>query len=216
MNASNLHPVNLIAAGVLIAGTLIILLPQHAVSVISVTVAGVAAAVSIHLLVTNTKGLREGPWWRDMSPFTRARARTNPRNVPRDLERVRSMLGRTRHRGSNHAPLPFEVERALSRTIRIALDRERLNPFDPAQSELVRRTLSPLTWSLLHEDQGSEGQGRRQRMLQPDEKGVAEVVHQVLDDLDRLAAVGTPTTGPSASPPARPVTNQASRGAPTP
>lgn len=216
MNERTLRPANVAAAAVLIGGVLIVVLPQHGLSIVQLVVVTIAAAAALYALAISVPEW-SATWWR-VAPFNRpsravgptrrlrathpARpARLAPRNGgvrrpfgrgrsrgPGNLERIRSKLSGRRQPISNGPPVPPEALRLLQPLIRVALEREGLDPGDEAHRETARALLSPLTWAVLTSEplRGPPWYRTRRRA----ERQVADVVHRVFDDLDRLAAGG--------------------------
>lgn len=184
MSESALRPGSIVAAAVMIGGLIVVLFPQHGVTVVQVVVVTAAAAVGLFALAVTVPEWSAVRWL--MSPFNRTGRAEPERRAPHELERIRWRLSRRRQRIRDGTPLPPEVLRLLQRLVRVALERKGLDPNREAHLETIRRRVTPLTWAVL----SSEPMGWKHwyQTLWGNERQVAEVVHGVLDDLDHLTA----------------------------
>jgi hypothetical protein len=177
MNEQVLRPAHIAAAAVVLGGIITAVLPQHAPSLLRLVIVTAAAAAALYALVVNAPPT----WWR--SPFDRRVPAPWRRRGSGEVGRIRLLLGSRRQRIPGAPPLPPETLRLLQSIIRSALEREGLDPDDAADVELARGTFSPLVVAIL-----SAAPLERppwHRTLRADERGTADVVHRVLDELDR-------------------------------
>lgn len=203
------------AAAALIGGVAIVIVPQHALTIVQLVVVTGAVAAGLHVVVS-AFGSKAGDgsdtrqydrWARLTSPFRRVRLPDEPRTEPPEIERTRNYLGgqrldfgrdsgsRSYRAHSNLPPLPPEVVRRLARILRASLHHRGIDPTlaDPQQPGLDS-SLSSLSLAVLaadQEQQSREKQKPRERNFRPrylssDSAKVSQVVHAVLDDVDRL------------------------------
>jgi hypothetical protein len=196
MNAQILRPGGIAAGAVVIGGTLVLAMPQHAGTIVRLVIVTVAAAAALYAL-----GFNAPPrWW--LSPFDRSGATVGTRTGSREIDRVRSELSGWRQRIPGGSPLPPEVVRMLQPLIEVAIERAGLRPGDRRVTGTTRTPLSPLIRGILRTD--SSTRPPWYRMVRPDRREVAATVHRVLDELDRIAAGAagvraTPTRDPRAT-----------------
>lgn len=176
MNVRMLAPANVAAAAVLIGGALVVALPGHATSIVRLVVLTTAAAVVVHAVASVVPEWTATGW----SPFGRAARREGETSASGEIDRIRSRLSGRRQRIGDGPPLPPETVRLLQPLIRVALEREGLGC-----GKLARTSLSPLTLAVLAADPLQRPNWFRTH--RPDGRQVAEIVHGVLDDLDRLS-----------------------------
>lgn len=205
MSARALRPPHVAAAAVLIGGIVVTALPQHALSVFQIVVVTVAVTTGIHALAVHVPATGWLSPFRWMSPF-HARGRSG-HDGPGDLDAIRAKLAGRRVPVADGPPLPVETLRLLRPLIRRALHLEpaearsvhalpwmAADPRDPVRrgdyrpDRLIeaRRRVSALTWSVLTAEDPDGPAWLRSR--RPDQDQVAEAVHRVLDDLERVAA----------------------------
>jgi hypothetical protein len=191
MNERTLRPGNVAAAAVLIGAVVVIVMPQHAMSVVQLVAVTVAAACGLYALSVRVPPTGWMSPFRWMSPFDRTAAQGWQGHRSDEVDLIRSKLSGRRQRVEGGPPTPPEVLRLVQPLIRAALD---LDPGDDAGLASARALVSPLTWAVL------TGEALRQppwfRTLGPNGREVAEVVHAVLDDLDRLSAGATAAIQP--------------------
>lgn len=178
MNERLLAPGRIAAAAATIGGVLLVALPEHAVSVVQLVLVTVAAAAGLYALIVNVSPA----WW--ISPFDRAAGPKQDDGRSEEIDAIRSKLSGRRQPVENGPPVPTDVLRLLKPLIGTALEREGLDPRDERHREAARARVSPLTWAVLTSTPLAEPRWFRTR--RPDERTSAEVVHRVLDDLDRL------------------------------
>lgn len=184
MNERNLRPGTVAAAAMVIGGVLMIALPQHGVSIVRLVMVTVAAAAVLYALAVSV------PEWSvrgaSMSPFDRTVRPERKGRGSAEIDRIHSELSGRRQRIGHGPPVPSAVLRHLKRLIKVALERDGLGPADGAQHEFAHRPLSPLTRAVLTAKLLDWPTWFR--TVRPNEREVAEVVHRVLDDLERLGA----------------------------
>jgi hypothetical protein len=181
MNERTLRPANIAAAAVVLGGALIVVLPQHGMSIVRIVIVTIAAGAGLYALALTSPPA----WWR--SPFDQLREPARQRR-PDELDWIRSRLGGRRQRIMSDAALPRETVRLLQPLIGAALEREGLDPGDRAS----RWLLSPLSRAVLTTD--LEKRPHRLRMMRPDARSTAELVHAVLNDIDRIPIRARGTT----------------------
>ncbi|HEX6363634.1 MAG TPA: hypothetical protein VFZ93_11790 [Albitalea sp.] len=168
MNEHALRPGFMAAAAVALAGVLIVLLPQHAASIARLAVVTLAASAGLYALAVHAPAA----WWR--SPFDR-HADDAPRARSADeVEWIRSTLNARRQPVANGPDLPPQTLRFLQPLIRAALERHGVEADHLAprtRAVLDARPLDHAPWYRTHG---------------PDGRAVADVVHSILDELDRL------------------------------
>lgn len=185
MNGLIVPPGSVAAATAVICGLLVAAFPEYALTVLQLGVVTVAVALALHALAVNVPEWGAVRWL--LSPFNRRPAVRPAAERSDDLDRIRRGLSRRRQRIPGGPPLTPEALRVLKRLVRVALERRGVEPDRPDLSPLTRAILEsePLGW------RGWYG------TLRPDEKQVAEVVHHVLDDLERLGPDRDLPTHPS-------------------
>jgi hypothetical protein len=191
MNSQILRPGSIAVGAIVIGGTLVLAMPQHAESIARLVIATVAAAAALYAL-----GFNAPPgWWH--SPFDRKRAGNDDATGSRELDWIRGELAAWRRRIPNGPPLPPEVLSVLRPLIESAVERA---GFRSGERD-ARLPLSPLTRAILRADPSQRPPWYR--LVRPDRRAVAGTVHRVLDELDRIAAGAagahaTQTHGPRA------------------
>lgn len=186
MNERTLRPGNIAAAAVVMGGVLIIALPQHGLSIIRLVIVTVAAAAGLYALVLNAPAT----WW--ASPFDRKIRAGSKRHASDELDWIRSTLSGRRQRLENGPALPPEILRLLQPLIEVALEREGIDARDSAWPDSARRLLSAETWAVLTTEPLKWPP--RHRTRRPDKRKTAELVHAILDELDRLGSGGLGAT----------------------
>jgi hypothetical protein len=185
MNARNLRPANTAAAALVIGGVLVVMLPQHAPSILRVVIVTIAATTGLYALAVNSP-----PAWG--SPFQRGIRWRRGARGPGEVAWIRSRLWGWRRRVGRAPALPREVRDMLRPLVVTALQRQGVDPHDDAGRATARRLLSPLSWAVLTGE--SRGPLAWLQARPPNRRRVAGLVHRVLDDLDRLGAGGTAAT----------------------
>jgi hypothetical protein len=182
VNERTLRPGNIAAGALVLGGVLIVVLPQHALSIVRLAIVTVAAAAGLYALAVQAPST----WW--MSPFDRRVRRERKSHGSNEMRWIRSRLAGPRKRIDDGPSLPADAVRLLQPLIRAGLEREGLDPADESYLASARGLLSPPTWAVLTHDPLERP--RWFRTLWPDERATAEIVHSVLDDIDRLADSG--------------------------
>lgn len=193
MNERTLRPGNIAAAAVVLGGILLIVAPQHGWSIVRLTIVTIAAGAGLYALAVNAPAT----WW--SSPFDRTGRGGRKARASAEIDWIRSTLSGRRQRIDDAAPLPPETLRLLQPLIQLALEREGLDPREGAYAGAARRLLSARTWAVLDSDPLKWP--ARSRTRRPDERRAAEVVNDILDELERLgdraAGVATQSEVPS-------------------
>jgi hypothetical protein len=184
MNERTLRPANIAAAAIVIGGALVVMLPQHAVSIAGLVIVTIAAAAGLYALAVNAPPA----WWR--SPFDVFGGDHRP-DEAHDIDRLRSGLSGRRQRIARDTALPPGTLRLLQPLIQVALERDSIDTGDEQSVARARTRVSPLTWAVLTTEP-MERPGWI-RTVRPDARHVADVVHRVLDELERLAGAGQMT-----------------------
>lgn len=174
-------PVRFAAAAVTLGGGLIVLLPRHAPGIVQLVLLSVAAGAGLHALashVPHTGWLSPFKW---LSPFAASARPTRRRHGSDELDSIRSRLGGRRQTIQGSPPLPPEALRLLQQVIAATLG---VDPSDRRQMIRARSRLSPKTWAIL----AARPLVRPYwfRTVRPNQWEAAEVVHDVLDELERL------------------------------
>jgi hypothetical protein len=216
------------ASAALIGGVAVVVLPQHALTIVQlvlVTLAVAAAMGVVGLVFGDGVGAgrprQHDRWARLTSPFRRVRLPDETRSEPPEIERARNYLGGQRllvaapsasvgggQSSAGLPPMPPEVVRRLSRILRSSLYHQGVDPGVAAQ----QASLSQLSLAVLSVDlelgerdkQNPRDKRARRRYLAPDSHQVSQVVHAVLDDVDRLLNGGAPVHGPTGAVPGPP------------
>lgn len=184
MNERTLRPGNIAAAAAVIGGALIMILPQHALSIIALVIVTIAAAAGLYALAVNAPPA----WWR--SPFDVSGRAHRPAETD-EIDRIRARLSGRRQRIARDTAVPPEALRLLRPLVHVALERAGVDMDDEQSLAAARALVSPLTWAVLTTEP-LERPGWI-ATVQPNARHAADVVHRVLDDLDRLAGIGTTT-----------------------
>lgn len=170
------------AAAVLIGGVVVVALPHHAASVARIVIVTVAAAAGLHALTVHVPAWTATGW--TASPFDLGSGDATEENGSGEIDRVRSRFSGRRHPVEDGPHMPPQVLRLLQPLIRVALEREGLDPGNEANAGAVRARLSPLAWAVWRADPLRPPPlfGSRR----PDERRVADAVRQVLDEIETL------------------------------
>jgi hypothetical protein len=179
MNDVWIRPAGMAAATVLIGGTLVAVVPQHAPTILRLVIATLAATAALHALGMNTPPR----WWR--SPFVRSRSRGRKARTADEIDWIRSMLAAPRQRIRNGPPLPPEALALLQPVIRAGLERRGL----AQDGQTARSLLAPATRAVL--DAVPLRRPGWYRLLPPDERATARTVQRVLDDVAGLTTSHT-------------------------
>jgi hypothetical protein len=179
-----------VAAGAaVVAGVVVVILPQHALSVARVLVASVAIVALVAAAAAALRPVdpaQPGPTG-PVSPFesTTSRRRFH-RDQPTSLSRVRGEIGYGVVR-ADLAPLSSLAARRLATVVATVLEREGLDLADPAHAAAVRARLSPQAFAAVTADRSMRAAAGRsphpKRSASAEE--IAATIHAVLDELDR-------------------------------
>lgn len=174
-------PVRFAAAAAALGGALIVLLPEHAPGIVQLVLLSVAAGAGLHALssrVPQTGWLSPFKW---LSPFADPSRPPRRRHGSDEMDSIRSRLAGRRQTVPGSAPLPPDAIRLLQPVIAAAMG---VDPSSRRQMIRARDRLSTSTWSIL----AAEPLARPYwfRTLRPNQWDAAEVVHDVLDELERL------------------------------
>lgn len=174
-------PIRFAAAAATLGGALIVFLPEHAPGIVQLVLVSVAAGAGLHALsshVPQTGWLSPFKW---LSPFADPARPTRRRHGSDEMHSIRSRLAGRRQTVPGCAPLPPDAIRLLQPVIAGALG---VDPSNRRQMTRARDRLSTSTWSILT----AEPLARPYwfRTLRPNQWEAAEVVHDVLDELERL------------------------------
>lgn len=194
MNEHFIRPRNVAAAAVVIGGVLIIALPQYTLSIVQIVIVAGSVVAGIYALEVNvpTTGWISPFKW--MSPFSRGAHPGKKSATPDEIRSILSKLTGWRQTLEHGPPMPPEALNLLRPLIRAGLDLDAENETDLAAA---RSVLSPLTWAVLTSDQSRQPYWFQ--MLPPNKREVAEAVHHILDELERLGA-GNGDSHPSFNP----------------
>lgn len=177
MSRSGLELGRVAGATLVLGGLLVALSPDLMARVVRIVVAAGAGAAA--LFVLRTEAARA--WW--TSPFNVGRRRREkPPGSSPELDAIAAKFRGRRQPVPGGVPLPPETIRLLRPLAASALERQRPESGSP-------RDDSPL-WALTRALPDLEPRvwPRWFQTRSPDVKRVAEAVHEVLDDLDRLEA----------------------------
>lgn len=183
MSPRALAPANMAAAAVLIGGVLIVARPEHVLGVAELVLVTIAAGAGLYALAAHVPPTAWMSPFKWMSPFGGGPGPERRRHGSDEIDAIRSKLSDRRQRIAHGPPLPPDVLRLLRPVIADALD---IDPDDVAQVAAAGRRLSPLAWSVLASDPIPRSYWLN--TLRPNEWEVAEVVHEVLDELEHLPA----------------------------
>jgi hypothetical protein len=179
VNERTLRPANIAAAAAVIGGVLVVLLPRHAMSIAQVVIVTIGAGAGLQALILNAPPT----WWR--SPFDRSVGSSGQtRPVFDETSWIRAVLSGRRQKIPNGPPLPPETLRVLQPLIRTALERQGIDPDDRRSRTAARTRLSATTLAILIAKPAKRATWLD--TLRPDAHETARVVHDVLDELDRL------------------------------
>ncbi|NNM34533.1 MAG: hypothetical protein HKO53_15750 [Gemmatimonadetes bacterium] len=172
MNRSGLEPGRVAAATLVLGGLLVALFPGLSARVIRIVI--VAGAAGTALFVLRTQAARA--WW--TSPFNVVRHRPNAPGSSPELDRVAAKFEGRRQPVPGGTALPPETIRLLRPLVVAAMARHRGPGADAELSALTRALpeLEPQVWP------------RWFQTRSPGPTRVAQAVHQVLDDIDRMEA----------------------------
>ena len=182
MSPRALSTSNVGAAAVVLGGIVVVLRPEHALSVLQVVLVTLAAAAAVHALsahVPPTGWISPFKW---MSPFLPDARSARGRPTRTEYRALRALMAGRRQPLEGAPALPPAVLRALRPLVRTALH---LDPEGERTPPGVRAQVSLLTWAVLT----TEPLSRRApwyRTRWSDPRAVADAVHQVLDELDTL------------------------------
>jgi len=179
MSRNKVPPGQVAGAVLAIGAVLVILFPQHALSVVQLVLMALAAVAGLYALAE----LAPSSWW--ASPFE-GEERPQPLRAYHDQLSFTESTFTGRRQAIDHGPpLPPATLRLLKPLIGVALSREHLDPKVPAHRDRARRRLSSQTWAVwTAEPVMATSWWSTHR---PDPRRVARAVADVLDDLDRFA-----------------------------
>jgi hypothetical protein len=185
VNERNLRPASVAAAALVIGGVLLLAFPGHALGIVQLVLVTAAAATGLYALAVNVPPTGWMSPFKWMSPFVGAVRMERVTPASQELASIRAKLSGRRLRASGGPALPPETLRLLKPLIRSTLD------LDPAGDVVPREAavrLSPLTRAILACDVPTDLGWLA--TVRPDEHEVADAVHRVLDELDRLEPGG--------------------------
>lgn len=160
------------AAG-LLGGTAVVIVPQHAVSIVRLLAAAVAVVVAgLVLLAVVPVAARPAP----QTPLDRRPSRGAAPLDPPGLRAARRDLGRS----ATTDRLPAAMRQRLRLASAVRLQDVGIDLDDPQHLDRAADRLGSRTWKLLQEP--TDGHRPTGRRLQPAE--LAATVHRILDDLD--------------------------------
>lgn len=183
MNERTFRLANVASAAVVIGGILLVAMPRQGLSIIQLVMATIAAASGLHVLALNVPPTGWMSPFRWMSPFAPTRVPGRGSHGADEIDGIRRKLSGWRQPVDNGPPLPPDILRLLKPLIVEALE---LDPTHEEPPESAREMVSPLTWAVLTTRPLKAPHWFR--TVPPREREVAEVVHRVLDDLDRVAS----------------------------
>lgn len=179
-----LRSLGVAAAAAVIGGLVVIVLPHQAGDILHLVIVTAAAAVSIQILAATIPEWAAARWM--LSPFKQRRLPGAATDEHTDeLSRIRDELSRRRQRMADGTPMTSATLRRLQPHVRVALEREGLGPAHGPDQAAARTRLSPLSWTVLTNEPLAWKDWYQTR--RPGPVQVAEVVHHVLDDLERLS-----------------------------
>ena len=183
MKRRALWPGNVAAGAVLIGGVLIVALPRHVLSIVQLVIVTTAVSAGLYALAANvpTTGWISPFKW--LSPFGRVTHSARLGHRSNRLDLIRGRLSDRRQRVDNGPSIPPAILRQLKPLIAVALD---LDLRDETRLASARGRLSPRTFAALTSDPLDRPSWFR--TSRSNEREVAETVHRVLDDLDRLTS----------------------------
>lgn len=193
MTPQTLRPANVAAAALVLGGVLTVAFPQHALGITQLVLVTIAAGAGLYALAANvppTGWISPFKW---LSPFGGDRRPERRMHGSDEIESIRSKLAGRRQRLEGAPPLPPDVLRLLRPLVAGSLE---IDPDDKARLASVLPRLPPTTRAILT----TEPLPRSYWLttLRPNAWEVAEVVHEVLDELHRLPAASAewkqPTT----------------------
>lgn len=183
------------AAALVVAGGLILLHPQHAVTFLRLLL-GTVAVAGLGLLLHSVRQ-RTRPFDSIFERDGRS-ARLRSQAVP-GLPAIEGSL-REATVPAYGTPLPPGARRRLFALAVTVLDRDGVDVLDPAQQAAAQARVSPLTWGVIVDELSRVGVPRPRGRRRTTPAATAEVVHAVLDDLQRLASGATPSAAPAPPP----------------
>lgn len=195
MSRSLLRSLGVAAAAVVIGGFVVIVLPHRAGDILHLVVVTAAAGVSVHVLATTIPEWAAARWV--LSPFKHRPPPGSATDERTDeISRIRDEISRRRQRMADGTPMTPATLRRLQPHVRVALEREGLDPAHGPDRDAARARLSPLSWTVLTNEPLAWKDWYQTRRPRPGQ--VAEVVHQVLDDLEQLSPGYAPRSAPDA------------------
>jgi hypothetical protein len=183
MTAMTLHPGRLAASIVILAGVMVMVRPEHALTIAQLAAVTLAAGIGLHALLVSVPEWSSGPGWL-LSPFDHGiRARRPPR-VRGEIDRIRWGMERPRQRIAPGLWLTPQSFRLLRAALESGIESHAPGPDAEIARERLRARLSPLARTILTAEPGSRPPWYRARPPNPLE--VATVVHQVLDEIESI------------------------------
>lgn len=192
MNGPRIQPRLILAATVVIGGILVLALPQFAMSILQIVIVTAAVVFGVFALESNVP---ETGWvspFKWMSPFRRGSYSWRKGNKADEIGSIRRKLSGWRQPIPPCPPMPPEVLGLLRPMIQTVLGLPSEGMDDLAEA---RAYLSPGTFAVLASDPSKPPPWFL--MLPPNKEEVAEAVHGILDELDRI---GTDIEGDILSP----------------
>ncbi len=184
MSAHPSRPSHVASGAALIGGAVIVALPHHVWTVVPVLLVSIAVAVAVHALAVHVPPAGWMSPFKWMSPFA-TRDWAGWSEAPRgDIDAIRSTLSGRRQRIPGGRALPPETLRLLKPCVVAALDADA--EASGARWRGWRDRLSPTTLALVSAEPLRHPWWFH--TLRPDPAQTAEVVHLVLDDLERVSS----------------------------
>jgi hypothetical protein len=183
------------AAALVVAGGLILLHPQHAVTFLRLLL-GTIAVAGLGLLLHAVRQ-RARPFDSIFERDGRG-GRLRSQAVP-GLPAIEGAL-REATVPAYGTPLPPGARRRLFSLAVTVLDRDGVDVLDPSQQPAAQARVSPLTWGVIVDELSRVGVARPRGRRRTTPAATAEAVHAVLDDLQHLASGSARPTGPAPVP----------------
>jgi hypothetical protein len=181
MNEYALRPKNLAAAAVVVGGGLIVIFPQHALTVVQLVIVTIAASAGLYLLTANVPPSGWISPFKWLSPFSEDAHTAKAEHRSGELDLIRAQFSGRRQRIEGGPPMPPSVLRQLRPLIAGALD---LDSRDEKRVAAARSRVSAQTFAILTSVPGDRPSWFR--TVRPHPHEVIETVNSVLDELDRL------------------------------
>lgn len=162
----------MVSAALVLGGLLLILSPRNALSIGQLAVATMAASGALFVVV---RQLKPAVWMTPFNPRDRPASSSSDRS---EIDRLQTRLAGDRVKVGPGLSLPPEVVRVLQPIVRSELEAARGAPGHARPSPALQAILRFESPDARPRERGRRG----------DERAVAEVVHQILDELDALQA----------------------------